>query len=92
MKKHNKTDGYVTTKDYNFLQDEYFHVVFSMSSSLLMYQSFKFKKDQSETTLKFGFRTPEAKEVMLRIAVIPFCYPNNMELVVNKKMNIYEPP
>ena len=57
-----------------------------------MYQSFKFKKDQSETTLKFGFRTPEAKEVMLRIAVIPFCYPNNMELVVNKKMNIYEPP
>lgn len=56
-----------------------------------MYESFEFKKDQEEATFNFGFRSPEIKEVSLKFTIIPYCYPKNMELVVDKKMSIYEP-
>ena len=42
VKKNNQTNGYVTTKDHNFIHDEYFHVLFTLSSSILMCQAFKF--------------------------------------------------
>ena len=92
VKKNNKTNGYVTTKDHNFLHDEYFHVLFTLSSSILMSQTFKFTKNDPEATFLFGFHSPEAKELTLKVSIVPYCYPKNMELSLTKQVNVYEPP